>query len=154
MKTRALLVSAVFLLGAQAGGAQQAEPKPQPVITKVSSVMLLVKDQEEALRWYTEKLGFEKRTDQSYGQGQRWLTVAPPGQPSPEIVLEKATPAQAKLIGKENPWVFETPDCRKAYEAMKAKGVVFDSAPQALPWGVQATFRDLYGNHFTLISEH
>ena len=123
-------------------------------ITKISSVMILVKDQEEALQWYTQKLGFEKKSDQTYAPGKRFVSVAPPGQADPEIVLAKAPPGGEALIGKETTWVFEAADCRKAYAALKARGVVFRSEPADMPWGTQALFEDLYGNRFTLISYH
>lgn len=132
-------------------GAQEPVAAAQP-ITKLSSVMILVADQEAALQWYTTKLGFEKKVDEPYGEGQRWLTVVPKSGASPEIVLEKASGGMAAQVGKGTAWVFETDDCRKAYETLSGRGVEFVSKPQAMPWGVQAVFKDLYGNLFTLIS--
>jgi predicted enzyme related to lactoylglutathione lyase len=131
--------------------ARAEQPAFEP-ITRLSSVMILVADQEEALRWYTEKLGFAKKVDETYGEGMRWLTVAPKGEGAVEIVLEKAPAGKADQVGKSTAWVFETGDCRKAYEVLHARGVKFVSPPQDLPWGVQAVFKDLYGNTFTLIS--
>lgn len=130
-------------------GAEEATVEP---IARLSSVMILVADQDEALRWYTEKLGLAKKVDETYGEGMRWLTVAPKGEGAVEIVLEKAPAGKADQVGKSTAWVFETTDCRRAYETLDARGVKFVTPPQDMPWGVQAVFQDLYGNTFTLIS--
>ncbi len=130
-----------------------AEAAPAVGISQLQSVVLLVLDQDKALQWYTEKLGFEKKVDQAFGNGQRWLTIVPKGQSAPEIVLQKATPAQQEQVGKSLEWVFGTADCRKAYETLKSHGVKFMAPPDVQPWGVQVQFEDLYGNRFTLISE-
>jgi predicted enzyme related to lactoylglutathione lyase len=134
------------------GAAQEGEPKVG--ISRLQSVVLLVADQDKALQWYTEKLGFEKKVDQKFGPDQRWLTVVPKGQSSPEIVLQKAASGQEGQVGKSLEWVFETPDCRKAYATLQARGVKFAGPPDVQPWGVQARFEDLYGNRFMLVSAH
>ena len=94
--------------------------------------------------------------DQAYGE-ERWITVAPPDQPEMRIALAKPgmTPeeraANRGLIGKGGPWVVHTRDCAAAYETLSARGVQFTDKPRHLPWGVQATFRDLYGNRMVLL---
>jgi predicted enzyme related to lactoylglutathione lyase len=130
------------------------------MITKLTHVTILVRDQDEALRWYSEKLGFEKRADEIFGPGSRWLTVGPKGQKDLEIVLQKPDPAMhgkelanklQKRIGQGIIWVLHTDNCRKDYETLQSRGVKFVSPPEEMPWGVSAVFEDLYGNPFNLV---
>ncbi len=130
------------------------------MIRKLIRVTILVRDPEEALRWYTEKLGFEKRADEKLGTNSRWLTVAPQGQKDLEIVLQKPDPAfhgpaeagtLLGRIGQGTIWVLETDHCRRSYEELRAKGVKFSSPPEDQPWGTGALFQDLYGNPFYLL---
>jgi predicted enzyme related to lactoylglutathione lyase len=116
----------------------------------LTQVTVLVKDQDDALKFYTEKLGFEKRADMT-GSGMRWLTVAPKGQKTPEIILLKADAAKAARVGQGTTWVIETDNCQGMYEAMQARGVKFVRPPEKLPWGIQAVLEDLYGNPYALI---
>ena len=128
--------------------------------THLTVISVLVGDQEEALRFYIEKLGLEKRADICYGPGMRFLTVAPPGQQKPEIALAQPDVAlhgaehiQALMqqIGQGAPWVFDTNDCRKTYEMLLARGVKFVSAPTKQLYGMEAVFEDPYGNIFALL---
>jgi catechol 2,3-dioxygenase-like lactoylglutathione lyase family enzyme len=118
-------------------------------IDKLSTVTIAVRDQDEALEWYTEKLGFEKRLDQR-GEGFRWLTVAPPQQAEVEFLLASWFPDR---VGKNATWVLSTRDCAGGYEELKAKGVEFEHGPEARPWGIEAVFVDLYGNRYALVQE-
>ncbi len=128
------------------------------MITKLTHASILVRDQEEALNYYTETLGFEKRTDQPMGEGARWVTVGPKNHPDMEIVLQPAgwgsagtVAERAAQIGKGPGFVFATDDCRQTVAELKAKGVEFTTEPEAVPWGVQAVFTDLYGNTHVLV---
>ncbi len=130
------------------------------MIGSLSRVTILVRDQEEALKFYTEKLGLEKRADGTFGPGIRWLAVAAKGQSEPEIVLQKPNPmihgeegakALDSRIGQGTTWVFTTDDCAKTYEELQSRGVVFSSPPQQRPYGLEAIFEDLYGNAFSLV---
>lgn len=130
------------------------------MIKRLSHVTILVKDIDEALEFYTHKLGFVKVTDNAFGPGERWVTVAPKGQKDIEIILQKPSPAMhgkagAKRmlaqVGKAPTWVFRVDDCQKACTALKKKGVQIVSGPEALPYGVEAVFLDLYGNSFVLM---
>jgi predicted enzyme related to lactoylglutathione lyase len=122
------------------------------MITSLNHVTVLVRDQDEALAFYTEKLGLEKRADDMFGEGYRWLTVAPPGQTNLEIVLNPAFGPQDEVkIGKLPGWVFHTDDCQADYERLKGRGVKFTEAPTEQMWGMQALFEDLYGNQFVLL---
>jgi catechol 2,3-dioxygenase-like lactoylglutathione lyase family enzyme len=121
------------------------------MIVRVAVVTILVADQEDALAFYTEKLGFQKHSDEWFGEALRWLTVAPPGQPELQIYLALPfSEDQQACVGKNPTWSFATDDCQEDYERMKAAGVVFTQPPIARPWGVEAVFRDLYGNTFSL----
>jgi predicted enzyme related to lactoylglutathione lyase len=116
-------------------------------IDTVSTITLAVRDQDEALRWFTEKLEFEKRIDVSE-PGMRWLTVAPKKQKEVEFILASWFP---NFVGKNAPCVFETRDCRSTYVTLKDRGVSFSQSPTEKPYGVEAVFEDLYGNSYALV---
>lgn len=129
-------------------------------VTQLAMISVLVKDQDEALQFYTEKLGMEKRSDITFAPGMRWLTVAPKGQRKPEIALakpdatlhgEERTSELMQRIGQGVPWVFDTHDCHKTYELLVERGVHFLSGPTKQLYGIEATFADPYGNTFTLL---
>jgi catechol 2,3-dioxygenase-like lactoylglutathione lyase family enzyme len=122
------------------------------VITRVGSVPVPVRDQDAALDFYTNILGFEKRMDVRFGEGYRWLTVAPPGGET-QIVLEagfgsdSGAPARAMVA-----MVLETDDIQGVYQNLAAKGVRFTEVPTLQPWDMwQAQFRDLDDNHYVLV---
>ena len=131
------------------------------MIQNVSHTPVYVLDQERAKAFYTEKLGFEVRVDTSMG-AFRWLTVAPVGQTDLEIILmplsespsmdaeSLATLRRLVEAGKLGACVYQTEDCRKTYEDLKAKGVVFSSPPTERPYGIEAIFRDDSNNWFSL----
>ena len=130
------------------------------MIDRLSHATLWVLDQDAALRFYTEKLGFEVRTDQSI-DAFRWLTVGAPGQPGVQIVLlepgppmmdpESAEQIRALVAkGAMGTGVFATDDCRRTYEELKARGVEFIQEPTERFYGIEATFRDDSGNWFSL----
>lgn len=116
---------------------------------KISTVTIAVRDQDEALTWFTQVLGFEKRMDQR-GNGLRWLTVAPPQQAEVEFLLASWFPG---LVGKNPTWVLSTRDCQGGYEELKSKGIEFKQPPTPRPWGIEAVFIDLYGNKYALVQE-
>jgi catechol 2,3-dioxygenase-like lactoylglutathione lyase family enzyme len=130
------------------------------MINRLSHATVFVKDQESARAFYTEKLGFQVRTDVSF-EGFRWLTVSPPNQPDLEMILmpiqsghadEETTALMEKLLerGALGPGVLNTDDCQAAYAELKAKGVEFISPPQEQMYGVEAVFKDNQGNWFSL----
>jgi hypothetical protein len=118
-------------------------------IDRVSTVTIAVADQDEALVWYTEKLGFEKKMDVRSAQF-RWLTVAPPQQVDVEFLLASWFPDR---IGKNATWVLSTRDCQGGYEELRSRGVEFSQKPEIRPWGIEALFHDLYGNKYALVQE-
>ncbi len=126
------------------------------MITKLAVVTILVRDQDEALQFYTEKLGLEKMDDMSFGEGNRWLTVTAQNQRDVQIFLQKADSFGIDAmdqVGKATMWAFNTDNCREDYETFKGRGVKFLSEPTEQPWGTQAIFEDLYGNKFSIVEE-
>jgi catechol 2,3-dioxygenase-like lactoylglutathione lyase family enzyme len=131
------------------------------MITKFTHSTVWVLDQDAALRFYTEVLGFQARTDVTMDTF-RWLTVGPPGQPDFELILavpgppmldpESAEHIRAMVAkGALGAGVFATDDCRRSYEEMKARGVEFLTEPAERSYGIEATFRDNSGNWFSLM---
>jgi|SRR5712691_10301487 len=126
--------------------------------TQLAVISVLVENQDEALTFYTEKLGLEKRSDITFGPGMRLLTVASRGQQKPVIALARP---DATLHGVEHikelmarpdqPWIFDTDDCWKAYAALCERGVHFVSTPTQHLYGLEAVFEDPDGNTFILL---
>ncbi len=130
----------------------------------ISTAQLWVHDQDEALAFYTDKLGMEVRSDVTLSElgDFRWLTVGPPGQEDVAIVLmaipgppvmDADTADQVRgLMGKgfAGTVFLSTDDCRASYEELKARGVEFTEAPEERPYGVDSGFRDPSGNAFRL----
>ena len=132
------------------------------MIQRMSHTAIFVPDQEVAYDFYVNKLGLEVRTDATMDNGFRWLTVGPKGQNDFEIILmlvgsdKKADPQVAEMLrtviakGGLGAGVFDTADCRKTYEELKEKGVEFLSPPTDQFYGVEAIFKDPFGNWFSL----
>ena len=121
---------------------------------RLTAVKLFVKDQEEALRFYVDRLGFVVSEDSMLGDF-RWLLVRPPDTTGVAIGLTLAkTPEQQALVGRqgggEPVFGLTTDDCRRDYVAMKGRGVRFEGEPQEMPFGTGVAFRDLYGNQLFL----
>lgn len=126
------------------------------MIQKLMNVVLVVKDQNKALDFYTRALGLEKRTDISPPGGVRWVTVATKGQDI-EISLFQASSSPDSSMSQLQPgqgpqWTFQSTDCKRDFEEFKSRGVRFDqSKPEEYAWGIQATFADPDGNRFALL---
>ncbi len=127
----------------------------------VAVVGIYVRDQDEALGFYVEQLGFRVHTDVRNG-GYRWLTVHHPDQPSFQLglflpgppVLDAATAQSVRAIvakGAMPPLVLLVEDCRAAYERMRVKGVEFTQEPADRYGSVDAGFRDPSGNGWKMI---
>ena len=131
---------------------------------RIATAQVWVHDQDEALAFYTDKLGMEVRSDVTMPEmgDFRWLTVSPPGQEDVAIVLmaipgepvlDAATKTQVEeLMGKgfAGTVFLTTDDCRAEVEALKARGVEFSEEPEDRPYGIDAGFRDPSGNSFRL----
>lgn len=130
------------------------------MIRRITHTSIYVRDVDEALKWYTDVLGFAKRSDSPMPEmgGARWVTVSPQEQPELEIVLESPSWAQDEttvkareaVVGKQPGLVLETDDVRGAMETLKNKGVTFTMELTEFPWGTQTMFEDLYGNAHVL----
>ena len=133
-------------------------------MAKIANAQLWVLDQEEALAFWTEKVGFEVRADVTMPElgDFRWLTVGPPGQEDvsvvlmaipPEPIIDPATQGQIRDLvakGLAGTVFLTTDDCRAEYERLVARGVEFTEAPEERPYGIDAGFRDPSGNHYRM----
>ncbi len=131
---------------------------------RFDSAQLWVNDQDEALAFWTEKVGMEVRADVTVPEmgNFRWLTVGAPGQPEVSIVLmpvlphpmmDENTKQQLRdLMGKgfAGTIFLTTQDLESSYEDMKARGVEFVETPEKRPYGIDCSFRDPSGNHVRL----
>lgn len=132
------------------------------MIVRLSHVSVYVFDQEESLKFYRDKLGFEVRTDATMDSGFRWITVGPKTQPEMEIALMKlaegpmwdaATVATMKELVKKGTFgigVFDTDDCRATYAELKSRGVEFMGPPEERFYGIEAIGKDNSGNWFSM----
>jgi catechol 2,3-dioxygenase-like lactoylglutathione lyase family enzyme len=131
---------------------------------RIANTQLWVHDQDEALAFYTEKLGLEVRSDATLPEmgNFRWLTVGPPDQPDIAIVLmaipgppvmDEASAAQVRELmakGFAGTVFLTTDDCRASYEELKGHGVEFTEEPTEYPYGIDSGFRDPSGNALRL----
>ncbi len=133
------------------------------MIKSIAHVNVYVLNQEKALDFYKNKLGFDVGDDMTIDGGFRWLTVNPKGQPQLQLVL--AEPQEGPMFTNEaaikirsliedgafGVGVFETDDCQKTYEELAAKGVEFFQPPIEQLYGVEAMGKDDSGNWFSLV---
>jgi len=132
-------------------------------MVRIANAQFWVHDQDEALAFYTEQLGWEVRSDVSMADWAfRWLVVGPVGQddiglvlmsiPTPPM-LDAASSAQlAELVAKGagGTLFLETDDCQATYDELRARGVVFNDPPTPQPYGIDTSFRDPSGNNVRL----
>lgn len=126
-------------------------------MNRVKIVTIIVMDYDEAIRFYTEKIGFSVQQDASFGDG-RWVTLSLPGDESITIALERANTSEDRaIVGKQSgsfPMIaLDASDCLSEYSRMKALGVKFHGEPEAGPWGTGVLFEDLYGNRIFISQE-
>jgi len=131
---------------------------------KIANAQLWVHDQEEALAFYTEKVGMEVRADVTMPEmgNFRWLCVGPPSQPDISIVLmaipgapvfDADTVEQIETVlakGVAGTVFLTTDDCQASYEDLSGRGVEFVDLPEERPYGIDSSFRDPSGNHLRL----
>jgi catechol 2,3-dioxygenase-like lactoylglutathione lyase family enzyme len=124
------------------------------MIKRMSFTTIRVRDQDRALDFYTNALGFEKVSDDAGAMpGFRWLTVRPRGAET-QIVLFKVAPDDPVQPGMAGGTVFDTDDMDATFAELKANGVQFTEEPTRQPWGgVQAQFVDPDGNGFVLTQQ-
>jgi uncharacterized glyoxalase superfamily protein PhnB len=133
-------------------------------MTKIANAQLWVHDQDEALAFYTEKVGMEVRSDVTVPEmgNFRWLAVAPPGQtdvaivlmaiPDPPVMDAKSADEVRNLMAKgfAGTIFLTTDDVHSAYEELKGRGVEFTEPPEERPYGIDSAFRDPSGNSLRL----
>jgi catechol 2,3-dioxygenase-like lactoylglutathione lyase family enzyme len=131
---------------------------------RIANAQLWVQDQDEALAFYTKKLGMEVRADVTLPElgDFRWLTVGPSNQPDFAIVLmaipgppvmDAETAEQVRGLmakGFAGTVFLTTDDCQASYEELKARGVEFTEQPEERPYGIDSGFRDPSGNSLRL----
>jgi catechol 2,3-dioxygenase-like lactoylglutathione lyase family enzyme len=131
------------------------------MLKTLTTVNVWVHDQDEALAFYTDKLGFELRDDVTVPEmgNFRWLTVGLPGQadvalalmavPGPPVFDEETRGQITALMAKgaAGGLFFSTDDCQATYEELKERGVEFQQEPTEQPYGIDAGFRDPSGNN-------
>jgi predicted enzyme related to lactoylglutathione lyase len=140
------------------------ETRGERMLTGLTTTQVWVHDQDEALAFYTEKLGMELREDVTVPEmgNFRWLTVGLPGQedvaitlmaiPGPPVFDEETRNQIQELMAKgaSGGLFFATDDCQATYEELKSRGVDFTQPPTEQPYGIDAGFRDQSGNHFRI----
>ncbi|HTJ70877.1 MAG TPA: VOC family protein [Actinospica sp.] len=130
---------------------------------QIANYQVLVHDQDEALDFYVNKLGMEVRADVTVAElgNFRWLTVGPVGQDTAivlmaipgEPIIDQETSGQIRELlakGVGSTVFLATDDCRAAYEELSARGVEFQEKPEERVYGIDAGFRDPFGNQFRL----
>jgi catechol 2,3-dioxygenase-like lactoylglutathione lyase family enzyme len=128
----------------------------EPHRSMIEHVALLVREYDEAIAFFTEKLRFTVREDTVIDSGKRWVLVCPPGSTGTSLLLARAsTEEQSRLVGNQGAgrvFLFlRTDDFRRDYEGMRERGVVFLENPRTEAYGSVAVFQDLYGNKWDLL---
>jgi catechol 2,3-dioxygenase-like lactoylglutathione lyase family enzyme len=137
------------------------------MLKQLTHVQVWVHDQDEALKFYTEKLGLELREDVTVPEmgNFRWLSVGVPGQDDVSITLmavpgppvfDEDTRAQIQALlakGASGGLFFSTENAQESYEELKKQGVEFTQEPTEQPYGIDAGFRDPSGNHFRMMQQ-
>jgi catechol 2,3-dioxygenase-like lactoylglutathione lyase family enzyme len=134
------------------------------MLNQLANVQVWVNDQDEALAFYTDKLGFEVREDVTVPElgNFRWLSVGVPGQdvaivlmavPGAPVFDDETRQQILDLLAKgaSGGLFFSTEDCRASYDELAARGVEFTQEPTEQPYGVDAGFRDPSGNQFRMV---
>ena len=116
----------------------------------------MVRDYDEAIRFFTQSLAFELLEDTPQADGKRWVRVAPRGGDGTALLLARAaTPEQQRAVGNQTGgrvfMFLETDDFDRDYQRMKSQGVRFTEEPRSEEYGTVVVFLDLYGNKWDLI---
>jgi len=123
---------------------------------RIAQMALLVRDYDEAIRFFGRALGFTLLEDSPRENGKRWVRVGPTGEEGAALLLARAaTPEQERAVGNQSGgrvfMFLETDDFARDYARMRAEGVRFTEEPREEDYGTVVVFLDLYGNKWDLI---
>jgi catechol 2,3-dioxygenase-like lactoylglutathione lyase family enzyme len=118
------------------------------MIKAIKFVSVYVSDQDAALAFYTQKLGFTVVTDQPMGPDARWIELRIPGAETGVVIAKPFRPEN--LVGAFMNMAFVADDVQKTYKELSARGVTFRQPPRTEQWGTSAIFQDPDGNSFVL----
>lgn len=121
------------------------------MISQIGTVAVYVENQQEAVKFWTEQVGFEIRINMPMGPDGNWIEVSPPGAESrlvlyPQKMMQNWQEMKASIV-------FFSTDTKKTYEQMKERGVTFTEELKSMPWGSYCRFRDPDGNDFLIKGE-
>jgi predicted enzyme related to lactoylglutathione lyase len=120
------------------------------MIKQLKFVSIRVRNQDKALAFWTDVMGFQIATDQPMGEGQRWIELKIPGAQTGIVLF--TPPGEEALIGSFSGMSFATDDVEKTHRELVARGVEFVQPPKKESWGTSAVFKDPDGNAFVLSS--
>jgi len=129
----------------------------KPVVTqKIAHVAVVVRDYDEAIKFYTKVMGFDLVEDTPLDDKKRWVVVSPPNSAGTSLLLARAaTPEQERCVGRQTGgrvFLFlHTDDFWRDYHAMRSRGIQFENEPRQEAYGTVAIFLDLYGNRWDLV---
>jgi catechol 2,3-dioxygenase-like lactoylglutathione lyase family enzyme len=122
---------------------------------RLASIALLVREYDEAIRYFVDILGFSLAEDTDWGQGKRWVRVSPPSGGSDLLLAKAINNVQAAGIGKAGggrvSFLLHTSNFEREYSLLAARGVAFVEEPRNEPYGWVVVFEDLYGNKWDLV---
>ncbi len=128
-------------------------------VDAIDLVTLVVEDQDRAIDFYVDKVGLNLVQDEAYGEGERWVEVAPPGSrtkitlKTPEMFEDEEARHRRALVGASPQVTLLVDDCWGIYDRLREDGVRFDDEPVDLPWGTSVTARDPSGNQVVFTQE-
>ena len=128
----------------------------KPVEQTIGSIALVVKNYDDAIAFYTQKLQFELIEDTDLGDGKRWVLISPPNSSGTKLLLAQASNAEQELaVGNQaggRVFLFlQTNDFWRDYHLMQANGVEFTEEPRVEEYGTVVVFKDLYGTKWDLL---
>ena len=123
--------------------------KEDRMIPFAKSTTVYVRDQQRAVDFWVNKMGFEKRTDLPMGPDARWIEVSPPG--AQTVLVPYTPPWLESRIGTFSGIVFDCDDIQATYKELRRRGVEFTEEPTQQSWGLQAQFKDSEGNGYVLV---
>jgi phosphoserine phosphatase RsbU/P len=135
----------------QSRGAQTDQAESQPYLS-IHSIVVYVRDQDESLRFYVDKLGFQLVVDAPMDSESRWVAVVPPdGSSILALIKPRQGSKESSRIGSLTGVILATEDIAAKFQEWSARGVRFTQAPMSVPWGIHAMFLDTDGNELALI---